>query len=880
MIKNLYTPLKTLRFLCIGLLQMMLIASLNAQTPTAGDYRSIGTDNWSVLTNWQVRDGSGNWATPAALPTAASNVYIQSGHTVTVDVAASCKDLQFCMNNATATPTNTSPGRLLLLSNLSVNGKMRAYTDNNGADISTGDNAFYSGQASATSSFSTTAATSASGILRIVGAARTVFLTGEWNSSGFGTCDIEFNLNNGSVAGTETSFKFRNITVFSGTTVDASINTSSRIQADEVDGLGGNITIKSGGKVLSARSGATSQVFCGSSSTLKCNTVTIENGGTLELLGTTSTIDCTSFVNNGTVAYTKTTGQTLLQRGADATATTAFNTYSTLIFGGAGSKTLAAATTVNTLLQFSGTATLGTTSATLTLTLANGSTINRGVTSGTSISSTNAANVFFGTTATDLVNVIISASISNSSELPSTAVPAVPGPGKVGTLTINSGVTYTLTGSRAVTNLVNNGILVLLPTTTMTFTINGDVSGSGTISGHISGSVTFAGTNSGSAGTLNLTSGSQFVNNITINRTGSNPSVNLGNPLTINGNLNLTSGKFIIGSNDVTLAGATSTASGSVNGYVVTNGSGVLKRNATAANAVLFPIGTLTDYLPVTITNTGTSDDFTAKVAIGTQGCVSATNSISPVWTLGEGVGGGSSALVRLEYNNTALRGSGYVPANAVAIQCNGATVVTKSATQGEQGAGPYYSEIAAVSSFTTFGIGNDPSIIPVELMSFDVKKNQNNALLTWATASERNNAFFSVEHSTNGTDFQTIGQVKGNGTTAAVNTYAFDHTTPSVSVNYYRLKQVDTDGKSTVSPVRSVVFGKSGLIVKTTLVQNTLDIVVSEEVTPLSIFNLSGQNVMTAKAQGAQQWDISHLPAGMYIIRTGTGDVARFVKL
>jgi hypothetical protein len=47
----------------------------------------------------------------------------------------------------------------------------------------------------------------------------------------------------------------------------------------------------------------------------------------------------------------------------------------------------------------------------------------------------------------------------------------------------------------------------------------------------------------------------------------------------------------------------------------------------------------------------------------------------------------------------------------------------------------------------------------------------------------------------------------------------------------------------------------------------------------PLSISNISGQNVMNFKGQGEQRINISALPFGTYIIRTASGDVARFVK-
>ena len=146
------------------------------------------------------------------------------------------------------------------------------------------------------------------------------------------------------------------------------------------------------------------------------------------------------------------------------------------------------------------------------------------------------------------------------------------------------------------------------------------------------------------------------------------------------------------------------------------------------------------------------------------------------------------------------MRGSSYNPSIAKAIQCNSGTGVPNNGVTGEQGAGPYHSILTEVASFGTFGIGNDPTI-PVELMSFDVKKGQKAALLTWTTASEKDNAYFNIEHSTSGIDFQTIGQVKGNGTTTTATTYNFEHQTPSVFINYYRLKQVDTDGKTTLSP-------------------------------------------------------------------------------
>ena len=169
---------------------------------------------------------------------------------------------------------------------------------------------------------------------------------------------------------------------------------------------------------------------------------------------------------------------------------------------------------------------------------------------------------------------------------------------------------------------------------------------------------------------------------------------------------------------------------------------------------------------------------------------------------------------------------------------------------------------------------------IPVELVSFKAKTNNNTTVLSWLTASERDNQGFTIERSTDATTFTAIGNVKGNGTTNTASYYTFTDVTPLTGVNYYRLRQADFNGKESLSKVVSVAFGKNVLVLKNTLVQNTLEVIVSEsEKTPLSIFNVSGQLVFSAKVQGTQVLDVSNLTAGVYIVRMGTGEARRFVK-
>jgi hypothetical protein len=101
-------------------------------------------------------------------------------------------------------------------------------------------------------------------------------------------------------------------------------------------------------------------------------------------------------------------------------------------------------------------------------------------------------------------------------------------------------------------------------------------------------------------------------------------------------------------------------------------------------------------------------------------------------------------------------------------------------------------------STNPTFGswVQNIPgSPLPVELLYFSGKLENESVLLTWATASELNFHKFVIEHSINGQSFQAVGEVSGSGFDAhEKNTYSFTAAAPA-SRNYYRLKSIDKDG-------------------------------------------------------------------------------------
>jgi len=97
---------------------------------------------------------------------------------------------------------------------------------------------------------------------------------------------------------------------------------------------------------------------------------------------------------------------------------------------------------------------------------------------------------------------------------------------------------------------------------------------------------------------------------------------------------------------------------------------------------------------------------------------------------------------------------------------------------------------------------------LPVELISFRGKSTLEGTLLTWQTATEKNNEGFEIEHSIDGRTWDNIGFTYGNGTSNELNSYEFIHELPVSGINYYRLKQIDFDGQFEYSHIVNVELG------------------------------------------------------------------------
>jgi parallel beta-helix repeat protein len=173
-------------------------------------------------------------------------------------------------------------------------------------------------------------------------------------------------------------------------------------------------------------------------------------------------------------------------------------------------------------------------------------------------------------------------------------------------------------------------------------------------------------------------------------------------------------------------------------------------------------------------------------------------------------------------------------------------------------------------------------STVPVTLTSFDAVKNNNDVMLNWVTASEINNDYFEVQRSTDGMNFEKIGQVEGNGTTTSVSSYAFADKNvlaefSSVSAFYYRLKQVDFDGTTDYSKtirVSNNVLTSGNIEVYPNPNNGTFNITLpanEQSTIQLTIIDRTGKIVeqkMMQLQQGDNLLDLNlSLPKGIYMI-------------
>jgi hypothetical protein len=310
----------------------------------------------------------------------------------------------------------------------------------------------------------------------------------------------------------------------------------------------------------------------------------------------------------------------------------------------------------------------------------------------------------------------------------------------------------------------------------------------------------------------------QFTNNLRV----INGDVRINNPsnVVLNGNLNIMgvldfdNGKIL--TNNFTLrAPHNLIGSASSSSYVATsleNGADVTTggfiTTVPAGAGTQFPVGTLTSYNPVSVSNTsGANDSITVAVDAAPIITTNANRHLNVTWNLTEKNAGSNNYSLTFFWN-AGNEGSLFSRSACGIVRSNGSNSITyATGSAGATSVLPnFYSRTATgITALSPWSVSSDATILPIELLSFNTSQEGKLVKLNWEVSAGSNPYHFEVEKSTNSIDFKSIEVIKAS----AANKYStVDASNKEDGYYYYRLKMMDKDGKVTFSNTRKIYIG------------------------------------------------------------------------
>jgi hypothetical protein len=187
-----------------------------------------------------------------------------------------------------------------------------------------------------------------------------------------------------------------------------------------------------------------------------------------------------------------------------------------------------------------------------------------------------------------------------------------------------------------------------------------------------------------------------------------------------------------------------------------------------------------------------------------------------------------------------------------------------------------------SLSQIGQFGVGSDANYnsLPVKFLSVDAWRNINDVLLSWKTAMEINNMGFEIQRSANNLEYDSIGFILGAGNSMQVLTYAFTDKNAFIKTAsnalFYRIKQIDVDGKYTYTSSQKVLGNSIPFAVQPVPFTDKLTLSFSmlfDGKATVSMYSLTGQKLLEIEPElkrGNQQLlleNLAALPTGVYLL-------------
>lgn len=390
------------------------------------------------------------------------------------------------------------------------------------------------------------------------------------------------------------------------------------------------------------------------------------------------------------------------------------------------------------------------------------------------------------------------------------------------------------------------------------------------------------------SGTFNLKS--LHVNNTHA----SAPSLSLSADVTVNGTLQLSSG--ILYSSATNLLSLSNTAV-STSGLATSFVSGPMSK--TGASDFVFPVGKGTKWRRCAVSNITVSDTYTAEYFDTPYSSTSPVNSplnhVSYIeyWQVDRA--GSGNANLTLYWEDASVSGITNCPDLTIA-RWNGASWDERAGTASGSCAGTGQGSVvtnAALTAFSPFTFAGHLSWainpLPVTLLTFTATPiNKNKVLIEWSTASEDGNDHFDIERTTDGSNFELVGKQNGKGNPHKKSEYSMYDKKPHKGVSYYRLKQVDVNGKETLSPLASVNINEDteeGFTFSIYPNPNNGEFTMEGNIdgAQISIYNTLGQQVefgVRSVNDTKHYLDCSKFAKGVYFINVKLNDEVKTQKL
>lgn len=165
-------------------------------------------------------------------------------------------------------------------------------------------------------------------------------------------------------------------------------------------------------------------------------------------------------------------------------------------------------------------------------------------------------------------------------------------------------------------------------------------------------------------------------------------------------------------------------------------------------------------------------------------------------------------------------------------------------------------------------------STLPVLFNSFYATKSNNKVVLNWSTAMEHNSNNFEVQRSFDGSTWTVIAVMLGAGNAEVITQYSYTDKNMTAAVAYYRIRQVDMDGKYEYSTVKIIRANEATPASKIYASGNTVNIEFNQEIknpVTVRIIDMNGR-VMGQKDNQTASYKITmsvnnHL-AGIYLVQ------------